>query len=77
MNSLKLTASQREAMTRKRILQFPEGTRIRLIRMDDLQAPPVGTEGTVIGIDGIGSLLVRWDNGSRLHALLEDEVERI
>lgn len=49
--------------------EYPCGTRVKLIRMDDDQAPPTGTEGTVLGVDDIGSLLVRWDNGSGLHLL--------
>ena len=42
---------------------YPNGTRVRLVKMNDLQAPPVGTEGTVVGVDGIGSLIMLWDNG--------------
>ncbi|MBR2140343.1 MAG: DUF4314 domain-containing protein [Phascolarctobacterium sp.] len=49
--------------------EFPKGTRVKLLCMDDVQAPPVGTQGTVLGVDDIGSLLVRWDNGSGLHVL--------
>lgn len=29
--------------------QFPVGTRVELIRMDDVQALPIGTKGTVQG----------------------------
>lgn len=46
--------------------QFPAGTRVELIFMDDMQAPPVGTKGTVRGVDDIGSIMVSWDNGSEL-----------
>lgn len=46
--------------------EYPKGTRVELVRMDDPQAPPVGTHGTVYGIDDTGSILVRWDNGSML-----------
>ena len=46
---------------------YPAGTRVILKRMDDPQAPPIGTKGTVIGVDDIGSLLVKWDNGSGLN----------
>ena len=35
--------------------EYPKGTRVRLIKMDDMQAPPLGTEGTVIGVDDTGS----------------------
>ncbi len=52
--------------------------RIRLINMDDMQAPPKGTEGTVIGVDDIGFVLMRWDNGSSLNLLPgKDEFEII
>ena len=45
---------------------YPVGTRVELVRMDDPQAPPVGTKGTVQGVDDIGSIMVCWDNGSDL-----------
>ena len=46
--------------------EYPDGTRVELRRMDDPQAPPVGTHGTVYGVDDTGSILVHWDNGSML-----------
>ena len=46
--------------------QFPKGSRVELIRMEDVQAPPAGTHGTVTGVDDIGSIMVAWDNGSGL-----------
>lgn len=49
--------------------RYPVGTRVELVQMDDFQAPPVGTRGTVMGVDDIGSLLISWDNGSSLHVL--------
>ena len=49
--------------------QYPAGTRIELIRMDDAQAPPAGTQGTVVAVDDAGSLIVNWDNGSGLNAI--------
>ena len=56
--------------------RFRPGMRIRLINMDDLQAPPAGTEGTVVGVDDIGNVLMRWDNGSGLNLIPgEDEFE--
>ena len=45
---------------------YPKGARVELVQMDDFQAPPIGTQGTVIGVDDIGSIMVRWDNGSSL-----------
>ena len=48
---------------------YPAGTRVELIQMDDVQAPAVGTKGTVTGVDDTGSLLVNWDNGSGLNVI--------
>lgn len=47
------------------------GTRVKLLNMDDLQSPPVETQGTVYGVDDTGSLLVHWDNGSSLNVVLD------
>ena len=49
--------------------QYTPGTRVELLQMEDTQAPPIGTKGTVIGIDDTGSLMMRWDNGSGLNVL--------
>lgn len=48
---------------------YPKGIRVILLKMDDPQAPPYGTRGTVRGVDDTASLLVDWDNGSRLNVL--------
>ena len=49
--------------------RYPAGTRVELIQMDDAQAPPVGTKGTVRGVDDMGSIMVAWDNGSGLNVV--------
>ena len=49
--------------------QYPVGTRVKLLHMDDVQAPPIGTKGTVTGVDDTGSLMVNWDNGSGLNVI--------
>lgn len=36
--------------------EYPKGCRVVLERMDDMQAPPIGTEGTVRGVDDTGSI---------------------
>lgn len=46
--------------------RYKPGTRVELLRMDDVQAPPIGTRGTVTGVDDIGSIMVNWNNGSGL-----------
>ena len=48
---------------------YPNGTRVKLLEMEDPFAPPIGTLGTVIGVDDIGSILVNWDNGQSLNVL--------
>lgn len=49
--------------------RYPTGTRVELVEMDDVQAPPIGTKGTVFGVDDTGSIMVHWDNGSGLHVI--------
>ena len=61
-------------MINKGILQYlraeyKEGDRVELINMDDIQAPPPGTKGTVWGVDDVGTIHVKWDTGSRLGVL--------
>ena len=47
--------------------QYPAGTRVRLLSIDDPQAPPIGTEGTVIGVDDAGNIMMSWDSGGGLN----------
>lgn len=56
--------------------EYPVGTRVELLQMDDVQAPPIGTKGTVYGIDDTGSLLVHWDNGSGLSVIYGEDTAR-
>ena len=56
--------------------QYPVGTRVELVKMDDIQAPPVGTKGTVLGVDDVGSILVAWDNGSGLNVAFGEDICR-
>ena len=57
---------------------YPIGCKVRLCRMDDVKAPPIGTIGEVIGVDDTGSLLVKWQNGSFLNVVFgEDYAEKI
>lgn len=52
---------------------YPVGTRVRLNAMEDCQAPPRGTEGTVTHVDDIGTIHVKWDNGSSLGLILNED----
>lgn len=56
--------------------QYPVGCRVELLRMDDVQAPPIGTKGTVRYVDDIGSLGVAWDNGSSLQVVYAEDLCR-
>lgn len=56
--------------------EYPAGTRVELVRMEDAQAPPIGTRGTVTGVDDIASILVDWDNGSGLHVAYGEDICR-
>lgn len=54
--------------------EYPVGTRIELLKMNDIQAPPVGTKGTVKGVDDAGSLVVAWDNGCGLNVVYGEDI---
>ncbi len=53
--------------------------RVRLVRMEDPYTNlKNGDEGTIEGSDGLGHILVKWDNGSTLNLIPEiDEFEII
>ncbi len=58
--------------------RFPQGARVELLRMDDTQAPPIGTKGTVRGVDDTGSIMVAWDSGGSLNVLFGvDECRKV
>jgi len=48
------------------------GKRIKCVLMNDAYPVPSGTEGTITGVDDIGTIHVKWDNGSSL-GLCRDE----
>ena len=51
-------------LTRQR---YPPGTRLELVQMNgDPKPVPPGTRGTVVDVDGIGQLVMKWDNGRTL-----------
>ena len=56
--------------------RYPKGTRVELVKMDDAQAPPVGTKGTVRGVDDMGSIMVAWDNGCGLSVAYGEDICR-
>lgn len=46
--------------------KYGKGVRVELVSMEDTQAPPIGTLGTVTSVDDSGNIHVRWDTGSGL-----------
>lgn len=57
---------------------YKPGDRIELISMEDSQAVPIGTKGTIDYIDDIGQLHMHWDNGRSLAVNLDvDIIKRI
>ena len=55
---------------------YPEGTKVKLLSMDDPQAPPSGTIGTVTCVDDAATIHVNWETGSSLGLIVgEDSFE--
>ena len=72
-----MTIITREEVERLR-QQYPAGTVVRLVRMDDIQAPPPGTKGTVRYVDDIGTIHVSWETGSSLGVVYGmDKIEKV
>ena len=58
--------------------KYPIGTKVKLIKMYDMQEVPVGTKGIIEFIDDIGTLHNKWKNGSTLGLVVGvDEFEII
>lgn len=57
-------------------INYPKGSRVELVKMDDVQVPPLGTQGTVTEVDDIGTIMVDWDNGSKLGVVLGEDICR-
>lgn len=46
--------------------KYKKGIKVELIQMDDPQAPPIGTKGTVKFVDDVGTIHIAWETGSSL-----------
>ena len=53
---------------------YPVGCKVKLCKMEDAFAPPIGTVGEVMGVDDAGSLLVKWENGSSLNVVFGEDI---
>jgi hypothetical protein len=69
---------QRERIVDARRAQY-EGKRVRFIRHGEPDPAPLapGEMGTVVFVDDIGTLSVRWDSGRSLGVCVGDTVEVI
>ena len=52
---------------------YPKGTRLECLFMDDSQAVPPGTKGTVTHIDDMGTIHMNWDSGSFLGLIVGED----
>lgn len=57
--------------------QYAVGTRVKLEYMNDVQAPSVGTLGTVTSVDDTGTIHVNWDNGSCLGLIIGQDLFKV
>lgn len=67
---------RKKLMIEDRKNTFLPNTRVVLVNMENepYTKLPQGTKGTVQFVDDIGTVHVRWDNGSCLGAVLEDDI---
>lgn len=56
---------------------YPIGAKVELVRMEDVQAPPVGTKGVVNHVDDIGTIHVEWENGSSLGVVYGEDLCKV
>ncbi len=56
---------------------YPVGAKVELVKMDDVQAPPVGTMGMVEFIDDIGTIHVKWENASSLGVVYGEDLCKV
>lgn len=57
--------------------QYPPGTRVILLKMDDPYAKlKPGDKGTVTEVDDIGTIHVNWDSGSCLGVAFGEDLCR-
>lgn len=57
---------------------YPAGCNVELVEMNDTQSPPPGTKGIVDYVDDIGTIHIKWNNGSSLGVVYgEDRCVRI
>lgn len=66
-NMLEMMKKQKEIKEK-----YKKGMKVKLIFMDDPQAPAPGTNGEIQFVDDMGNIHVKWETGSSL-SLIEGE----
>ena len=56
--------------------EYPAGTQVVLVSMDDVHAPPAGTIGKVTHVDDCATVHIAWSNGSTLGAVYGEDIIR-
>ena len=58
---------------------YPAGARVELICMDDLYNKKLhpGSKGTVMSVDDMGTIHIRWDCGSSLGVVFGEDSCRV
>jgi|PlaIllAssembly_1097288.scaffolds.fasta_scaffold3238974_1 hypothetical protein len=49
------------------------GKKIRMIKMDDPYPVEPNTTGTIMSVDGLGQIRVKWDSGRVLSVIPEED----
>lgn len=57
---------EREDKVKKLRREYPPGTKIELVKMDDCGSQASGTKGVVTGVDDLGTIHMNWDDGCLL-----------
>ena len=65
-----------EKIVEKLKKRYPEGCRVDLVKIHKNKKKPIGTKGTVFGVDDAGSIMVSWDSGSHLSIIYGEDLCR-
>ena len=60
---------------------FKEGMKVECIHMDDIHAVPTGTKtgtkGVIEKVDDLGTIHVKWENGSSLGLIVGEDLFKV
>lgn len=74
-----LSQNERLKLAQEMRKEYPSGTRVMLISMDDeYRKMKKGEEGTVLKVDDMGTIHISWDAGFKLGVIpMVDEIQKI